>query len=123
MTKVYLFASLLVLTSCGGASASALDPSNDLHCAVIILDLQKNSDQHGATPVVKKGLYVLQSWYFSKIKQQQLADAQNVVDAMKSNPGEVSSAARKCSDRAFSDSGFGRWSSFAYKDYDRRVTR
>lgn len=123
MNKVNLLGTLLVLTACTAARASAIDPTDDLHCGVLTLTLQKNADQRGASPVVKKGLYVLQSWYFSKVKQSRLAEGRAVVDAMKANPSQVASAAKACSDRAFSDAGFSRWSSLASTDYEQRSKR
>jgi hypothetical protein len=123
MNKAYLGATLLVLAGCASASASAINPSDDLHCAVVIRTLERNADQLGANATARKGLYVLQTWYFSKIKRARLDEAQGVVDAMKKYPAEVSSAGKKCSDRAFSDPGFSRWKSFASDDYDRKAMR
>jgi hypothetical protein len=123
MNKAYLGATLLVLAGCASANASAINPSDDLHCAVVIRTLERGADQLGANATARKGLYVLQTWYFSKIKRERLDEAQGVVEAMKKYPGEVPSAGQKCSDRAFSDPGFSRWKSFASDDYDRKATR
>lgn len=123
MNKAYLGTTLLVLAGCASASASAINPSDDLHCAVVVRTLERNADRFGANATVRKGFYVLQTWYFSKIKRERLDEAQGVVDAMKKYPAEVSSAGKKCSDRAFSDPGFSRWKSFASDDYHRRAMR
>lgn len=123
MNKAYLGATLLGLAGCTAAGASAIDPSDDLHCAVMIRILEQNADEFGATPVAKKGLYVLQTWYFSKIKRERLAEAQGVVEAMKENPGQISSAGQKCSNRAFGDPGFARWRSIVSDDYDQKARR
>ncbi|MEG8054975.1 hypothetical protein QP185_20315 [Sphingomonas aerolata] len=123
MNKAYLGATLLVLAGCASASASAINPSDDLHCAVVIRTLQRNADQLGANATARKGLYVLQTWYFSKIKRERLGEAQGVVEAIKKYPAEVYSAGKHCSDRAFSDPGFSRWKSFASDDYDRKAMR
>ncbi|RYF21857.1 MAG: hypothetical protein EOO77_05210 [Oxalobacteraceae bacterium] len=123
MNKAYLGTTLLVLAGCASASASAINPSDDLHCAVVVRTFERNADQFGANATVRKGFYVLHTWYFSKIKRERLDEAQGVVDAMKKYPAEVSSAGKKCSDRAFSDPGFSRWKSFASDDYDRKAMR
>jgi hypothetical protein len=123
MNKAYLGAPLLVLAGCASASASAINPSDDLHCAVVIRTLERNADQLGANATARKGLYVLQTWYFSKIKQERLDEAQGVIEAMKKYPAEVSFAGHKCSDRAFSDPGFSRWKSFASENYDQKAMR
>ena len=123
MNKAYVGATLLGLAGCTAAGASAINPSDDLHCAVMIRILEQNADEFGATPVAKKGLYVLQTWYFSKIKRVRLAEAQGVVEAMKENPGQISSASQKCSNRAFGDPGFARWKSVASDDYDQKAMR
>ena len=83
MNKAYSGAMLLVLAGCASASASAINPSDDLHCAVVIRTLERNADQFGADATARKALYVLQSWYFSKIERERLAGAQGVVEAMK----------------------------------------
>jgi hypothetical protein len=123
MNKAYLGATLLVLAGCASASASAINPADDLHCAIVIRTLERNADQLGANVNARKGLYELQTWYFSKIKRERLEEAQGVVEAMKRYPAEVSSVGQKCSDRAFSDPGFSRWKSFVSGDYDRKAMR
>jgi hypothetical protein len=123
MKKAYLGATLLVLAGCMSASASTINPSDDLHCAVVIRTLERNADQLEASPTARKGLYVLQTWYFSKIKRERLEEAHGVVEAMKRNPEDVSSVSQKCSNRAFSDPGFSRWKSIASDGYDKKVMR
>ena len=120
MNRAYVGATLLALAGCASASASTINPSDDLHCAVVIRTLERNADQLGANATVKKGLYVLQTWYFSKIKRERLDEAQGVVQALKKYPAEVSWAGQKCSNRAFIDPGFSRWKSFSSEDYDRK---
>ena len=61
MTKVFFGATLLVVAGCTSANVSAINASDDLHCAVVIRTLEKNADQLGATPIARKGLYVLQT--------------------------------------------------------------
>ncbi|MEG3084320.1 hypothetical protein U1707_11760 [Sphingomonas sp. PB2P12] len=123
MNGAHLGATLLVLAGCAPGSASAINPSDDLHCAVVIRTLERNADQLGASPTAKKGLYVLQTWYFSKIKRERLEEARGVLEATKKYPAEVSSVGQKCSDRAFSDPSFTRWMSVASDDYDRKAMR
>ena len=123
MNKAHLGAMLLVLAGCTSASASAINPSDDLHCAVVIQTLERNANQLGADATARKGLYVLQTWYFSRIKRERIDDAQDVVEAVKNHPEEVFSVGKKCSNRAFSDPGFSRWKAFASDDYDQKAVR
>ena len=123
MNKACLGAALLVVAGCTSASASAINPSDDLHCAVVIRTLEKNAGQLGASRTVRKGLYVLQTWYFSKLKPERVHEAQGVFGTMKKAPQEVSSVGQQCSNRAFSDPGFRRWKSIASADFDSRVVR
>jgi hypothetical protein len=123
MNKAYPGIMLLFLIGCTSAKASAINPSDDLHCAVLIRTLKKNADQLGATPTATKGLYVLQTWYFAKVKPERLEEAQDVLEAMKENPTEVPPAGQICSNRAFSDPGFSRWRTIASADYDQKATR
>ncbi len=123
MNKAHLGTGLLILVSCAPAGSSTLNPSDDLHCAVITRTLEKNADQLGATPEVRRGLYVLQTWYFAKVTPERLEAAQSVVVAMKDNPSEVPSVGQVCSDRAFNHPGFARWQSIASADYDQKAAR
>jgi len=123
MNKAYLGAMLIGLAGCASTAASAINPSDDLHCAVVIQTLERNADQLGADATARKGLYVLQTWYFSKIKRERLGEAQGVVEAIKKYPAQVSSAGQECSNRAFSALGFSRWKAFASDDYDRKAMR
>jgi hypothetical protein len=56
MNKAYLGATLLVLAGCASASASAINPADDLHCAIVIRTLERNADQLGANVNARKGL-------------------------------------------------------------------
>lgn len=123
MKKAHLAATLLILSGCTSASASAINASDDLHCAVVLRTLEKNANQLGAAPAARRGLYVLQTWYFSKIKRERLEEAQGVVDAMKRDPSKVSAVGRECSNRAFSDAAFARWKAIASDDYDQKTMR
>jgi hypothetical protein len=123
MNKAYLGATLLASVSCTSVGASAINPSDDLHCAVAIQTLAKNADQLGANPAARKGLYVLQTWYFSKIERERLGEVRNAVEVMKNNAAQLSSASQICSNRAFSDHGFSGWKAIASDDYDEKTTR
>ena len=123
MNKAYVVATLLGLEGCTAAGASAINPSDDLHCAIMIRTLEQNADELGATPVAKKGLYVLQTWYFSKLKPERVHEAQGVFGTMKKALQEVSSVGQQCSNRAFSDPDSRRWKSIASADFDSRVVR
>lgn len=123
MQRTYLGTVLLILASCTSASGAAIDASDDLHCAVVIRALEKNADRLGATPAAKRGLYVLQTWYFSKVKRERLSEVQRVVDTIRKRPGDVSLAGQSCSNRAFDDPEFSRWKSIASYDYDQKLVR
>jgi hypothetical protein len=55
MEKAYRGVTLLVLAGCASASASAINPSDDLHCAVVIRTLARNADQLGANATARGG--------------------------------------------------------------------
>lgn len=121
MKKACMGAALLTVAGFTSAGASAINPSDDLHCAVAIRTLERNAGRVGASRTVRKGLYVLQTWYFSKLNRERLEEAQGVLETMRKAPPEVTSVGKKCSDRAFGDPGFPRWKSIASDDFESRV--
>jgi len=122
MNKAF-FGTILFLAACTSAQASKIDPSDDLHCAVALLTLEKNADQLGATLTAKKGLYALQTWFFAKVGKERLGETEAVVEAVKANPMKVASIGHTCSRRAFTERDFSRWMSIASADYDQQNSR
>jgi hypothetical protein len=87
---------------------------------MVFLHAEKNEDLYNATGVEKRAIYVLRSWYFTKIEKDQAADAQEVVRVIKSNPERVAPALNECTARAMKDPAFEQWASLASKDFQSR---
>lgn len=120
MKKACLAIILLLLSGCTSASPSSINASDDLHCAVVLRTLEKDANRLGAPPDARKGLYVLQTWYFSKIERERLVDAQGVVEMMKRDPSKVVTVGKECSNRAFGDPDFPRWKEIASDDFEQK---
>lgn len=119
MGRAIIWAITCALTGCGLHSAKGIDAGSNLDCGMLFLHAEKNQDIYNATEMERRALYILRSWYFTKIREDQSADDQAVVISIKSNPASVAPALHECTDRAMKDPAFERWASFASKEYRR----
>lgn len=116
--KIFLpFFAIFVLAGCGGASIKKIDPAKDLDCAVIFLNIEKNTDRSNASDRERESIFVFRTWYFRQVKPDQASEAQKLVEAMKDDPKQVFPAMKECTARATKDVGFDKWASFALREF------
>ncbi|MEN7537707.1 hypothetical protein [Aurantiacibacter flavus] len=101
----------LVLAGCAQTSADVLDSRDDLHCALAAHTLEMNTDGISTKPQ-RQALYVLRSWYYSKLPEERLNESAAVIEAMKADPEGLLNLVEECVDRAALDKdweGYSRW--------------
>jgi hypothetical protein len=118
MGKMLILIAMCALTGCDHSTPKMINPEVDLDCGMVFLTAEKNEDQAKASAAERRAIYVFQTWYLSKVKQEQSADAQLVVELIKKDPNKVGSAMKPCVDRAMKDFAFERWAVLASKEFE-----
>lgn len=116
MIKIVIIAATFALTGCSFSKSKAIDAENDLDCATVFLTAEKNEGVYNASESEKRAIFAFRTWYFTKIRKDQVAEYQKVVELIRKNPDELAPALKECGDRAMKDPEFERWASFANKN-------
>ena len=106
----------LLLTACGEADATLIDPRNDVHCSVVAFYFHGLAKHEGAPADQQHATKVLHEWYAAKMRREageRFKDWQNfereispLLEAIKAKPTAMTDELDACLDRAIADPAF-----------------
>lgn len=114
-----LFPLCLLLTACGQANATRIDPKNDVHCSVLAFYFQGLAKHQGAPRKQQQATKGLHEWYAAKMRAtaaerfKDLAGLEReispLLEAVKADPKSMADKLGDCAKRAAADPGFDRF--------------
>lgn len=106
----------MLLTGCGSANATVVDPASDVHCSVIAFYFHGLARHDSAPLDQQKATKAVHDWYSAKIEsvstewRRDMARAEReispVLDAIKADPRAMLDEMMACTKRAAADPGF-----------------
>lgn len=118
--SLFAIACLSALAACGSASASTLDPSDDLHCSVVAFYFKGLAEHKGAPADQLRATAVVDGWYAAKVREiaptrwkdldASLTEMAPILEAVKADPMAASDEHMACAKRATEDPSFAAFS-------------
>ena len=108
-----------LLSGCGAASATTLDPSDDVHCSVLAFYFNGLAKHQGAPREQLRATKVMHEWYAAKMRQiavERWGDMAGyekevgpLLEGVKSDPKAMGDEMLVCTNRAVAAPGFNQF--------------